>query len=305
MHRYQREHKALGSTVLLTIVTAEDAAYAAGVLDLVVAHITAFEQQFSRFREDSELTAFNRKAGKHTPITPAMHQLLTAVKTYAERTHGLYNPFILPALQRAGYRSSWPSPQDSTAIDYTERHLTGIRDLQLGNDWAHIPADTALDFGGIGKGYLLDELAGILVSKSVAGYWLSLGGDIVCAGRDIDGQSWKIGVQDASEPSKTVHTIAATPNARTAIATSGVTKRKGEHRGTPWHHLIDPRTGKPADTTILTATVVGPSGTDADIYAKAIAIGGEVLAKRWIQAGQIRLCILQTVDGTRTIEGDA
>jgi len=303
MHRYQREHKALGSTVLLTIVTTEYAAHAASIFDLLIERIAAFEQQFSRFREDSELTAFNRRAGKRTAVTPAMHQLLTAAKTYAERTHGLYNPFILPALQRAGYRSSWPSPQDTTTIDYTERHVVRIDALQIGDSWARIPADSALDFGGIGKGYLLDELAGMLASKNIAGYWLSLGGDIVCAGQDMDGQPWKIGVQDASDPGRTVHTIVAASNTRTAIATSGVTKRKGEQWGRPWHHLIDPRTGKPADTAILTATVVCPSGTDADIYAKAIAIGGEVPAKKWIQAGQIRLCILQTVDGARTIEG--
>lgn len=288
-HRYQREHAALGSTVFLTIVTGKGSDDAATVLARLIDAIDTFERRFSRFREDSELTTFNRQAGKRTPITQGFQRLLETAQTYTMRTEGLYNPFILPALQRAGYQSSWPTPEKPTTIDFRSRTVASGAALRIGEGWARIPADTALDFGGIGKGYLLDQLADMLAPEALDGYWLSLGGDIICSGHDLAGAAWHIAVQDALQSERSIRSLIHTQPDRSAIATSGTTKR----RGPAWHHIIDPRTGAPAETDVLTATVVSDSGTAADVYAKAIVIGGPELARQYKQAGYIRSCIVQ------------
>jgi thiamine biosynthesis lipoprotein len=301
MQRYQHEHTALGSTIFLTLVTDADAGYATATLHHLTAQIDRFEQQFSRFKEDSELTAFNRRAGERTPISPAFRQLLETAQAYHAHTAGLYNPFILPALQRAGYRSSWPSPHDPTSIDFTSRTVAPGTSLEIGKDWARIPPNTALDFGGIGKGYLLDMLVHTLAAESLDGYWLSLGGDIVCCGRDLLHAPWQIGVQDAHHPERTVRTLIHTQTTPAAIATSGITKRRGTLHGKDWHHIIDPRTGRPAETSILTATVTADTATAADVYAKTIVIGGIELARRYKKNELIRSCIVQVQDG-QTLE---
>lgn len=296
MERLQHQFHALGSTVLLTIVHDQEAV-AASILTELQAQIVAFEQRFSRFKEDSELTAFNRRAGQRVSTTPSFRALLGTARDYAEKTNGLYNPFILPVLQGAGYRSSWPDMQAPTAIDFSQRHMAAIGELIIGDDWASIPAGTALDFGGIGKGYLLDQLNEWLLPKRLEGYWLSLGGDILCAGHDLKDALWQVGVQDAAQPDQSIATITNHTGEPLAIATSGITKRQGAG----WHHIIDPRTGLSAATDLLTATVATSSGVMADIAAKTIIIAGEAQAKRYKAADDIQGYILQTRTGTRSI----
>ena len=297
MQRYQRQYQALGSTVILTQVSSQPAAAADQVFERLTDYIGAFEQQFSRFRPDSELTRFNRRAGQRTPVTPAFRQLLLSCKAMGEATGGLYNPFILPALQQAGYVGSWPTPAQTPAPDYRERGIVPVTALEIGADWAQVPVGSALDFGGIGKGYLLDRLGELLAAERVAHYWLSLGGDILCAGTDLDDQPWRVGIESAVTAGDAVGELVHRGPLPLGIATSGITKRRGVTNGIAWHHIIDPRTGMPAATTLLTATVTAPRAVDADIYAKCIIIAGPEAAEVYRHAGYITDFSLQTDDG--------
>jgi FAD:protein FMN transferase len=130
-------------------------------------------------------------------------------------------------------------------------------------------------------------------AASVAGYWLSLGGDILCSGTDLGGRPWRIGVQDAFDPAKTAASFAARPGELLAVATSGVTKRKGVTRGKAWHHLIDPRSGEPAATDLLTATVTMPTATEADVYAKCLVLVGSAKAQDFAKRAGVQQAVLQ------------
>ena len=219
MERYQQQFQALGSAVLITLVTKKDSAYAQKLFRQINLHIIKFEQQFSRFLTDSELTQFNDRAG--VIVSQSFLRILEVSKDLAESTAGLYNPFILPALQRAGYIVSWPNQGAKKAInDYSNRKTTLIDNLIIGDSWAKIPKDSALDFGGIGKGYLLDELSRMLSNKKLSGYWLSLGGDIICAGCDLDNENWRVAIQDARDVSKIIDYISNQDGNILAIATS-------------------------------------------------------------------------------------
>ena len=271
MQRLQQERYVLGSTGYITLVTSEEIR-----LDMIFAKlwymVAAFEQRFSRFLPESELTSFNHTAGEWVTVSKAFHDLLVAARAMAERTDGLYNPFVLSALQRAGYEGSWPRPEVANPqTSYKDRSVVSIDGLEVRSREARIPAQSALDFGGIGKGYLLDQLAEFLDTESLVGYWLSLGGDIICSGTDVDNVPWRIGVQHDEQAVATIEN----GGRKLAIATSGITKRKGRNEsGESWHHLIDPRTGKPATTDILTATVTAAHATEADIAAKCMVIVG-------------------------------
>ncbi len=141
-----------------------------------------------------------------------------------------------------------------------------------------------------------------LHDKHLPGFWLSLGGDIICNGHDVDGNAWSIGVQAAHDPGRIVQTIICPAGTTLAVATSGTVKRRGTSAGVAWHHLIDPRTGKPADTTIATATVTAETATAADVYAKAVVIEGEHLAQHYKKIGSIFKCILQTTEDMPIID---
>jgi thiamine biosynthesis lipoprotein len=242
--------------------------------------IDDFERRFSRFQTDSELSVLNRCAGEKTTVSAQMREIMAAAQGWSKAMGGLFNPLTLPALHRAGYLGDWNNP---TAIhtDYSERQIASADQIDIGEDWVRLPINSAADLGGIGKGYLLDQLGLYLDNQGVTDYWLSLGGDMLIAGRDIDATGWIIEVDTAgvgrAEPIDT-------RGGRLVIATSGVTKRCGEHNGRVWHHLIDPRTGVPAATDILTATVVGISAVAAEVLAKCLVIGGSVDASGLWQA---------------------
>ncbi|HSX07696.1 MAG TPA: FAD:protein FMN transferase [Candidatus Saccharimonadales bacterium] len=294
MERLQETRHALGSNAVITLVV-QDNADAAPVFAALWRTITEFEQRFSRFLPQSELSQFNAGAGSWTPASEPFREMLTTCQRLSRETAGLYNPFILPDLQRAGYVGSWPNPQaGTTAQDYRERRASAASaQIKIRGDSAKIPAGTALDFGGIGKGYLLDLLAAQLKKLQYGNYWLSLGGDIICSGNDLHGKPWAVGIQHASKASETIGSISNKGGQRLAIATSGVTKRKGAN----WHHIIDPRTGEPASTDLLTATLACSDATHADVYAKCLVILGSQGAAQFCKSHHITTAYLQIRGG--------
>jgi thiamine biosynthesis lipoprotein len=292
MQRFQQTKHVLGSTAYLTVVLNEGM-QPATVFEPLWQQIDIFEQCFSRFMPDSELSQCNHAAGTRHPISTEFRNLVVAARTMAERSGGLYNPFILPALQRAGYKGSWPQPHISDEkLDYQNRIAVDWRELTVGDTWLHIPGNTALDFGGIGKGYLLDQLAESLRIMNITGYWLSLGGDILCAGHDGSGDAWRIGIQHAQHEANTIATV-VNHDKKLAVATSGVTKRQGISDTGSWHHIIDPRTGKPANTQVLTATVCADTATSADVIAKCLVIADTEAARTTLQAMHEQNALLQ------------
>ncbi len=298
-HLSQQTKTALGSQVLLTIVSDEPGEE---LLEQLWRKIDSFEARFSRFKTDSELTQFNHAAGHETPISSEFRAILLAAKEMAEITDGLFNPFILPALQKAGYKQSWL--RDSTvAADFSERRVAEPSELIIKATTAAIPPDAAIDLGGCGKGYLLDLLAKELTTAGVTDFWLSLGGDIVVKGCDENGQPWQIDIADALEPDLTVAVVQAPTTGLLAIATSGITKRQGMHHGQPWHHIINPTDGQPAETDILTATICAPTGLAADVYASCIVTLGTAHYQAFANEHKLSDTLVQTV-AKKMLRGD-
>jgi thiamine biosynthesis lipoprotein len=293
MKRYQENRKALGSQALLTVII-DDETKAEKIFAGLWRLIDEFEARFSRFIESSETSRFNTKAGGYTTISQEFKELLEACQYLAEATDGLFNPFILPNLQREGYVGSWPTPTKYTdSIDYRDRlALPGIDKLKVKDMQARIPINSAIDFGGIGKGYLLDQLAAYLEKHGEPRYWLSLGGDIICNGLDIDSHPWFIKIQHATEADELVGVI-SNKGKKIAIATSGVTKRKGKD----WHHIIDPRTGESAETDVLNVSVVASSAASADVFAKCIVVIGSKPANDFVHEHRIKNAYIQTAVG--------
>jgi len=304
MARYQQHYKALGSEVFITLVLTKENEEQANKLFLNISNkINNFENRFSRFKTDSELTFFNNNAGKKTVVSKQFLDLISTSYKLSQETAGFYNPLILPGLQKAGYKGSWPNPdKDYDGIDYSSRKIDTYEQIKIDKTWVQIPKNTALDFGGIGKGYLLDLLSDYLANKKLAGYWLSIGGDIVCNGYDLESKPWQIGVQSADKVDKVVSSITNMNGNKLGIATSGVTKRKGVSNGQNWHHIIDPRTGKSVETTILTVTVTSKQAVNADVFAKSIIIGGKIFADIYKNSGMIDSYYIQTIKDS-VVEG--
>ena len=300
MNRYQQTAHKLGSDITLTLVLTSRQ-NPDSIFHSLWERIDAFDQRFSRFKLDSELTLFNNQAGNATEVSYDFFRLLKSSEDYSQQSYDRYNPFVFGALQRAGYVASWPHPDAAVdaQLDMRERDIVQPAELMCWQEddhyFAKIPRGTALDFGGIGKGYLLDELTEFLYEQGVTNFWLSLGGDVFASGSNLENKTWQIQVPDALEPARIVKAIVATHTQ--AVATSGVTKRRGKNHDTFWHHLIDPATGRPAESEFLAVTVAADNGAAADVAAKSLLIGGRSEFEQIARDFSIRYAIGQTLSG--------
>lgn len=275
MRTHYQERQALGTRVQLTLVVDETCVVDELFRSLWL-EILLFEKRCSRFLPESELSSFNRSAGVKQPVSEEFRQVLTAAQEWAARTDGLYNPFVLPALQRAGYDHSLASGHEADVQDdHAHKKLVDASRLEVGDTWARIPYGTAIDLGGCGKGYVGDVLVSMAAGRpDVKGFWFSVGGDVVMAGTDEAGDCWTVNVRPSPAQTEYAGRITAPGPEAFAVATSTTLVRQGRVKGKRWHHIIDPRTGQPADSDLVMATVCAGTLLKADVLASCAIIVG-------------------------------
>ena len=240
-------------------------------------YIEASERRFTRFSEDSELSQLNRSAGTWFHASADMTFVVSLAKQYVEQTTGLFNPSILPDLERAGYDRSMdliraeasmlPSARLAPAPD-----LLPFDGLLINPDenLIFLPHGMRLDLGGIAKGWIAEQAAMVLSDYSVA-CLVDAGGDMFMVGQPEGEAAWQIELEDPLKPDWSLTSLNVLPG---AVTTSSVVKRKWMQGDTPRHHLIDPRTGLPAETDWLSVTVIAPHADMAEVFAKALLIAG-------------------------------
>ena len=165
----------------------------------------------------------------------------------------------------------------------------------------HPKSKTEIDLGGIAKGYASDKLEAIFEEHQVEHGMVELGGNILLIGSKPDGTAWRLGVQDPAKPNEAAY--AAIVQLEDAFAvTSGSYQRYFEQDGKTYHHIIDPATGRPADSGLTSVTVVtdrgSGSGTMCDALSTALFVMGEEQALEfWRGSDYAFELILVTEDG--------
>lgn len=268
------EFRAMGCQ-MLAVVDSDDPA-AADALAQAPAWFEEWEQCLSRFRPDSELMRLNADAGFWVPLSETLWAVLLAALEAARRTDGIVAPTMLDALLAAGYTRDFAAgaepaaaaPPPAAAAWKTIELDPRLRAVRL-------PEGVHLDLGGIAKGWSADEAARRLAA--VAPALVDAGGDIAVSGPMADGQPWPIGVDNPLDPDAPLALLLIGAG---GVATSGRDYRRWQ-AGDGWrHHIIDPRSGRPAATPALTATAVAPSAREAEAAAKLLFIlGDEGLAR--------------------------
>jgi thiamine biosynthesis lipoprotein len=129
-----------------------------------------------------------------------------------------------------------------------------------------------IDLGAIAKGYAADEMKRVLLENNVTSAVLDLGGDIVTIGSNND-KNWKIGIADPRNPGESCAVVQVSDK---AVMTSGDYERFFEHEGVHYHHIFDRRTGSPAESGIISATVIHECALIADVLSTALFVTGEI-----------------------------
>jgi FAD:protein FMN transferase len=238
----------------------------------------SWEQHLSRFRPDSELSQVNRRGG-HQSVSQVLAQVMSAAQTAQRQSGGLVNPLLLNALETAGYdRDFVDLPEEIAAQDDM---LPMTQNWNLGLDFDNrkltVPPGARLDLGGIAKGWAADQTAQRLGKLAPA--LVDAGGDVAASAPQADGSPWLVGVAHPIDPDEQIDLVLLWEG---GVATSGRDYRRWRKGGGWQHHIIDPRTGHPARTDVLSATVVAPSARMAETAAKSVLILGSLEGLHWL-----------------------
>jgi len=247
----------MGTTIEL-LLDADDGEQAQSALRAVEEEFERLEAMLSRFRPDSELSQLNRDG--HILAPPDLERVLGLALEARERSAGRFDPTVYDALTRAGYDRSFEQVAPEAVDDGPQGARCGGQvTIDVATGEVEIEAGFHIDLGGIGKGYAVDRAIEILAVEGPC--LVNAGGDLAVRGD----KPWPVGVEDGP-------TLELT---RGAIATSGRDRRHWRRGAEERHHLIDPATGRPAETDLVRVTVVAPSAIEADVLAKTLFLSGE------------------------------
>lgn len=289
------EFRAMGCQMLTAVELAP--MRAARLLPQVPRWFEIWEATLSRFRAESELNQINEQAGVPIVVSETMWSVLHAARWAEKASGGLVTPVLLNDLVAAGYTTSFDQ-LDSNPGSYQSispiRSAFSLRDVQfeVESHMIRLPEGLRIDLGGVAKGWAAHQAMQQLRNYGPA--LVDAGGDIAISGLKSDGQPWLVGVAD---PLNAGESLATLQLGQCGVATSGRDRRRWKQDGRWKHHIIDPRTGEPAVTDVLTATVIAPNVMQAEMAAKVVLIMGSQEGLAWLKARSGYAGLLVTKEG--------
>ena len=246
----------------------------AAALREIEALCARYELLLSRFNPESRLSALNAAAGEWVDVGNELATVLRAALGYCERTGGLFD------ITMGGVCRLWDFKRgvvpDDTAITQALAHVDW-RNVQVEGVRARIiDPQATIDLGGMAKGYIADRVIDLLKRHGATSGVINLGGNVACLGGKPDGSAWNVGLRAPvpSGGSLQAASFASVFVRGKSVVTSGVYERSFVRNGRVLHHILDPRTGKPAETDVLSATIIADKSLDADGYTTALIIMG-------------------------------
>ena len=256
--------------------------------------INELDDMLSTGKETSEVSRLNRSG--EAVLSPTVANLVKRSLDIYKKTDGLFDITIYPLMELWGFPTkNYKVPLEkeieeklklvgSDKIDFNEE----TRKISFKNKGMEI------DFGGIGKGYITDELVKILTDEKVESAIINLGGNVFGFRKKPDGSLWNIAIRDPNEPDKYMAAIRLEDS---AVITSGGYERYFEENGIIYHHILDPRTGKPSESGLKSVSIISKDGTLADALSTSLFIMGEEKAiGYWKENGNDFDILLMTKD---------
>lgn len=244
------------------------------LVEHAVCRLDELERKWSRFLPTSEISRANSLAGLHVVVSAETLLLVQrAVEGWA-RTAGSFDPTVLEAVREAGYDRDFALVAQSAAslrpgATQPAPGCSGVVcDAHIGS--ITVPSGTTLDPGGIGKGLAADLVSGELIEQGARGALVNVGGDLRVRGEAPNGASWDVSIE---HPRRPVDELVRIGLIEGAVATTSRAKRCWDTATGKVHHVIDPRTGRPATSSHLSVTVVTQEAWWAEVVAKAIFVG--------------------------------
>lgn len=260
--------------------------------------INQLEQQLSVTRPESEIARLN--AGGSAALTPETAALLRQSLALCRLTGGALDITIGPVTELWGFSTGdYRLPQPDELAAALER--VDYRAVTWSGDTLTLPQGGAVVLGAVAKGYAADVLCQQLRQAGVGSAILSLGGNVQTLGSKPGGGDWQVAIRDPADSDALLGTLSIAGSA--AVVTSGGYQRCFEEGGTVYHHILDPATGYPAHSGLVSVTIVAQSGLYADALSTAVYVMGKDAAlSLWRQQGDFDMVLVDD-DGRVYITG--
>lgn len=278
--------------------------------DAAVEEINRLDALLSVGRADSEVSRINESgSGVLSEDTRTLAE--AGIRLY-ERTGGAFDITVFPLMELWGFTTgNYRVPTGEEFAGALKLCDSGKLFLEEDSGKLTLAEGQGIDFGGIAKGYASDRLAGIFEEYDLESAYVSLGGNIHCYHKKTDGSYWRIGIKDPLHPEQGEAMLGVVSVADRAVITSGGYERyfTDEATGQRYHHIIDPSTGYPADSDLVSVTVVSAWGMLADgLSTSCYVLGLEGSIELWREygsepGGEFGL-ILMTADGVVYVTED-
>jgi thiamine biosynthesis lipoprotein len=287
--------RALGTTAV--IATASPAREGAACA-VVERELAAIDRTCSRFRADSDLTRVNRANGERVTVGPMLLEALRVAIDAAHATGGLVDPTVGRALRVSGYDSTFRvvAARDGDRFHAEFCSVPGWETVELDEEAAtvRVPAGVELDLGATAKALACDRAAAA-AAAAAGGALVGLGGDLAVEGVVPVG-GWPVRIADdhaapLDTPGPTVALAVG------GLATSSTTVRRWRSGRVELHHLVDPRTGRPAASRWRTVSVAAQTCVDANVASTASFLLDD--APAWLEARHLPARLV-SVDGECT-----
>ena len=261
--------------------------------------IYRLEALLSRTREDSAVSRIN--SGEAGAADEEVRSLIQKAMEYSEATGGAFDITLAPVSSAWGFTEDTYRVPSQEELEALMAHV-GMDHVHLTENGVELDPGTQIDLGAIAKGYASDMVAELYEQWEIPRGLARLGGNIYAKGTRPDGGLWRVGVQDPANPEDSNALVGILELSDAFAVTSGGYQRYFEEDGETYHHIIDPATGRPAESGLTSVTVVADrasgGGTMCDAFSTALFVMGEEKALDfWRTSGYDFDLVLVTEDG--------
>jgi thiamine biosynthesis lipoprotein len=236
--------------------------------------VDAVDRQMSTWRSDSDLMRLNATApGRWVDVEAELIAVLEIAAEVTAASNGAFDIGVGEAVRAWGFGRAQGQIDESAIRTALGQQLRATVECDRGAGRARRLNDRNLDLSGVAKGFAVDQMAKVLLQRSVSGFVVGLDGEIVANGLRPDGRPWAVALEQPDPSRRTARGVIEVTNR--ALATSGDYRHRVQ-LGTDWlSHTIDPRSGAPARNRLASVTVLADDCARADAWATALMVLGE------------------------------
>ncbi len=252
------------------------------------------ESLFSRFLSGSDLWRIDHAGGRPVTVAPETAELISLAMTYAAETSGAFDITIGALTSLWDLSGQAPPPN----FQQLRENIGRVDSSQIAIDGqtVQLPAGMSLDLGGIAKGYIADGIIRLLRIYEVTSAIVDLCGNIYVLGRRPDGERWRVGIRSPQAGPSPCAAVLALED--TSVVTSGIYERGYDRDGRRFHHILDPKTGLPAENDLASVSVIYDQSVAADAFSTALLCVGSARAMEMLRCLPALQVFFQKRDGS-------